>query len=295
MQSFRPNAAHLERHGYSLAANAPASADLVLFLPTKQKLESLYWMARSAAVLRPGGHLVVAAEVQLGAKSYRKELFSLLGEGDSWSKDHCVVSSAVKNESSFNQSYVTELLTQGGIRPIEGTSYKTQVGLYGWDKIDQGSRLLITHLPAADLHGNGADFGCGYGYLAVEALKKAPAISAMSMIDAESLALEACRLNIEAISPKARCSYLWSDISASSFEQQYDFILMNPPHHNDRLQDFELGRRFIAQAHAALKPGGVLNLVVNDFLPYEEVLQKHFAAFQLLANESGFKVLRAVA
>jgi 16S rRNA (guanine1207-N2)-methyltransferase len=82
-QTFRPLAAHLEVYGFHVTREIPSDVDLVLFTPTRQKKESLYWMACGLLSLREGGLFICAAENQLGAKSYRKELFALfsrLGE-----------------------------------------------------------------------------------------------------------------------------------------------------------------------------------------------------------------------
>ena len=56
------------------------------------------------------------------------------------------------------------------IKEIKGQNFTTQPGIFGWDKIDQGSKLLINHI-SNDLYGHGADFGCGYGFLSDYLLK----------------------------------------------------------------------------------------------------------------------------
>ena len=294
LQTFRPHAAQLEVHGLKPSPALPETADLVLFVATKHKMESLCWIARGLALLKPGGTIAVSAELQLGGKSYRKELFALAGEGQSWSKEHCVVSWVKKDPAALVQARIHELAAQAGPRTIAESSYVTQLGVYGGEKVDEGSALLASLLPA-DLRGSGADFGCGYGHLAAEALRRSPAITALALIDAEALALEVCRTNIKALKTTVRCDYLWRDISSHPFDHEYDFVLMNPPHHSSEKQDFDLGRRFIAQARAALKPGARLFLVANEFLPYEEALEAHFAACSQLGRSAGFKTFCATA
>ena len=51
---------------------------------------------------------------------------------------------------------------------------------------------------------------------------------------------------------------------------------------------------FIAAAAEALKPGGVLWLVANRQLPYEEALGANFASVRIAAQRDGFKVVEAV-
>ena len=56
---------------------------------------------------------------------------------------------------------------------------------------------------------------------------------------------------------------------------QYDVIVSNPPFHTQSRADRpDIGRRFIAVAAEALKPGGRLWLVANRHLPYEAVLTR---------------------
>src|SRR5690606_29767337 len=48
--------------------------------------------------------------------------------------------------------------------------FLSKPGLYGWNKIDQGSALLVetfkAHFPSANCHYQRClDLGCGYGYL----------------------------------------------------------------------------------------------------------------------------------
>ena len=73
----------------------------------------------------------------------------------------------------------------------------------------------------------------------------------------------------------------------------YDFIVSNPPFHEDRAERPELGRAFIAAASAALRAGGRLLLVANRQLPYEAELTRGFASVRTLVERDGFKVIEA--
>ena len=72
-------------------------------------------------------------------------------------------------------------------------------------------------------------------------------------------------------------------------------IVSNPPFHTQGRADRpDIGRRFIAVAAEALKPGGRLWLVANRHLPYEEVLNASFGSVRTVAQQDGFKIIEAV-
>jgi len=72
-------------------------------------------------------------------------------------------------------------------------------------------------------------------------------------------------------------------------------IVSNPPFHaQGNAARPDIGRRFIAVAADALKPGGRLWLVANRHLPYESVLDASFGSTRLVAQRDGFKIVEAV-
>ncbi len=69
----------------------------------------------------------------------------------------------------------------------------------------------------------------------------------------------------------------------------------NPPFHGQgRAERPDIGRRFIAVAAQALKPGGRLWLVANRHLPYEAELEARFGKVRTVAQQGGFKVVETV-
>ena len=70
---------------------------------------------------------------------------------------------------------------------------------------------------------------------------------------------------------------------------------MNPPFHQGRKADPDLGRAFIDAAARALKPKGALWLVANRHLPYESHLGQRFANVSEVAGTPKFKILHATA
>lgn len=246
-QSCKVSNDTLSAQGFRVTQNPPSSARHALFVPTRQKKESLYWIAKSLEVLELGGTIVLSGEIQQGGKSYRKALSDLCGNSESWSKNHCVVAWAIKDEATLNKKLLAEYLAEGEPRQIQGTPFTTQVGIYGWDKIDEGSKLLGESLPPS-LIGHGADFGAGYGYLSYQSLTKSKEISALALLESEENALQCARRNLKEFEPTTTLDYRWVNIPVESTIREFDWILMNPPHHDDQGLDIELGRSFVRAA-----------------------------------------------
>ncbi len=180
-------------------------------------------------------------------------------------------------------------------RPIADGRFLSRPGLFAWDRIDAASALLASCLPT-DLAGKGADLGAGFGYLSAEVLARCPGVIAMDLYEAEARALDLARLNLAAPgepAPSARLAFHWHDVTAG-LADRYDFIVSNPPFHQGRADQPELGRAFIAAAAAALKPRGRLWLVANRHLPYEAELAQGFTSVRTVREQDGFKVIEAI-
>jgi len=156
-------------------------------------------------------------------------------------------------------------------------------GLFGWNKIDPGSRLLLEHLPA-DINGRVADFGCGYGYLSVTAARRYPSIDAIDAYDADIRAVSCCARNA-----REKVNAIWQDIRVFAPERTYDAVLMNPPFHAGKAEDTALGRMFIQKAWQSLKPRGRLFMVANRNLPYENAVPD----LKILFEGEGYKIMTA--
>lgn len=305
-QSFKPDAEALERAGCALVdangaesgAGDTARYALVLVLPPRQREESRALMARALALTAPGGRVVACVANNEGARSAEDDLRRIAGAVSNLSKNKCrVFWTAPRPGAGEADPAQAALAAQwralDAVRPIGDGRFLSRPGVFAWDRIDPASRLLATHLPA-DLAGHAADLGAGFGYLSAELLARCPGIHALDLYEAEGRALDLARRNLAAFEPRARLGYHWHDVTAG-LPQRYDVIVSNPPFHTQSRADRpDIGRRFIAVAAEALKPGGRLWLVANRHLPYEAVLTESFGSVRTVAQEDGFKIIEAV-
>lgn len=161
----------------------------------------------------------------------------------------------------------------------------TAPGMFSPEKVDAGSALLAPHL--AGLKGRVADLGAGWGWLAAQAM--GPDISEMLLVEAEHMALEAARKNLQ----DPRATFLWADALDLPKMAPFDTVISNPPFHQGRAAQPEIGAGFIKSAAQLLKPKGRFLMVANRQLPYERALEAHFKKWTMCAQASGFKVFEA--
>ena len=179
------------------------------------------------------------------------------------------------------------VVRHGGPQTVETLGLVSQPGVFSWDRLDPGSALLAPHLRG--VAGRGADFGCGFGALALAALE-APKLTGLLLIDIDRRAIDAARRNVR----DPRASLLWADLREPiPGLERLDFVVTNPPFHAGGAEDRSLGQTFIRRAAAALRTGGRLWLTANRHLPYEAVLKPLFKRVTPIVEASGYKVYEA--
>ena len=293
-QPFRPEADKLQRIGIELLdedALPERRFPLVLLLPPRQREEARALLAKACAACAAGGVVIAAVANDEGAKSREADLKQLAGTLSVQSKHHCRVF-WTQPDASFDAILVEQWRRLDTTRTIEsdGIRFLTRPGVFAWDRVDAASELLASHLPA-DLHGRVADFGAGWGYLSMQVLARCPRVASLDLYEADARALALADENLADAGVPVHCH--WRDV-ANGVDERFDAIVCNPPFHAlGRGERPDIGRAFIASAANALEPGGVLWLVANRHLPYEDALASGFASVRSVAQQGGFKIVEA--
>ena len=291
-QDFKPYADALQAQGCSVT---PVPDDArharVLLLPPRQRQAARALLAQALAHCAEGGLVLLAAANDEGARSLQSDIAALAGPVTALSKQHCRAAwTAPLHAARIDPALCAEWRALDAPRD-NPAGYCSRPGLFAWDRIDPGSRLLAEHLPAA-IGGTVADLGAGWGYLSSALLRRCAGITELDLYEADARALEPARVNLARIAHPARVALHWHDVS-QGLPRRYDAIISNPPFHIDRADRPQLGQAFIAVAAAALHAHGQLWLVANRHLPYEAALTAHFAQVEVIAQAQGYKVLRA--
>jgi len=261
--------------------------EAVLILGSRQHQETQYLMGKALELLPPDGALVCAAANDAGGKRLEGDFEDCGLEAESISKHKSRVVWA-RAQGKAMPSWVTA----GDMQPVLDGAFYSQPGIFGWNKIDTGSALLVKYLPDGVFTGAGADFGCGYGYLAAHILQRNK-VDILHCLDADYRAVEACRKNLTG-KYQADIDYVWADLTIPQKNLPLlEWVVMNPPFHEGKKAQYSIGTDFIKTASRTLKPGGALWMVANAHLPYETALEACFKHVKVIAEQQGFKVFHA--
>lgn len=287
-QSFKPECDRLTRQGFTVRDSEDgAQYDLVCVLPPRSRDEYRALLARAVMQTLPGGVILASVSNLEGAKTVENDLKSLCGNVTSLSKNKCRAFWA-KAGAGIDHALVAQWAELDAPRQVKDDLW-SRPGLFAWDRIDAGSKLLSDHLP--QLSGRGADLGAGVGYLSREVLRRNAAVTHMTLYEAEARAVPLARRNLEGFA--GRTEVHWHDV-AQGVAGPFDFVVMNPPFHTGRADRHELGQGFIRAAAGALDKGGVLWMVANRHLPYEATLKTVFKTVVTVTENGQYKVFKGV-
>ncbi|MBB3976476.1 16S rRNA (guanine1207-N2)-methyltransferase [Rhizobium azooxidifex] len=262
-----------------------AGYDGALVLCGKHKGENENRIAEALQRVRAGGPIVIAGGKGDGIQSLRKRIDRFGFGGDHAPKYHGV---AFWFARPADVDEPVKALSSQAVR-VAGR-FTAAPGMFSHDRIDEGSELLATRIPE-DFRGHAADFGAGWGYLAVLLAERAPGLKGVDLFEADYNALEAAKENMAENCPDVPARFYWQDLTAEPPRDHYDLIVMNPPFHEGHAADHGLGAGMIRMAAKSLKVGGRLLLVANRGLPYEPVLKEAFKESGEVCRNARFKVL----
>ncbi|HEY8573301.1 class I SAM-dependent methyltransferase [Phenylobacterium sp.] len=265
----------------SLEDRAAASLDAVAMAAPPGTLERRYALALALRALKPGAPLTALAPKDKGGSRIGRELAAFGCKVEEEGRRHQRICRTVRPPEPVG---VEAAIAEG--EPRRDGELWTQPGVFSWDRLDPGSRLLLSALPP--LKGRGVDLGCGIGVLS-RAVLASPAVTRLDLVEIDRRALEAARRNVM----DERAQFHWADARTAPELDGLDFVVTNPPFHEGGNEDRALGLAFLRRAHRALRKGGVLWVVANRHLPYEALLAELFGKPVLKADSGGFKVYEA--
>jgi len=111
----------------------------------------------------------------------------------------------------------------------------------------------------------------------------------MTLLDADAVAIDACRENVPG-AKRALVSDCWKALEHRSLH--FDWIVSNPPVHRGRMDDFRVLMELVQGSGPRLRPGGVLWIVAQEYVPVGGLLGD-FADVTCPFDDGRFTVWRA--
>jgi 23S rRNA (guanine1835-N2)-methyltransferase len=161
------------------------------------------------------------------------------------------------------------------------------------DRLDNGTRLMLQHLPATEGAIDIVDLGCGNGVLGMMAAYQNPA-SNISFIDESYMAIASARHNMLQLSEReGRVDFFNTDGLKQFADNCCDLVLCNPPFHQQQAQLDTVALSMFAESDRVLREGGALWVIGNRHLQYHNKLKSWFKQVELVASDRKFVLLKA--
>jgi len=264
-----------------------ATLQRIYYRTSKEKAVVHHVINAAARLLKTGGELILAGEKHQGIQTYIKKAEQRLGGEAVVEKDGPARIGVIQKKS------VGEILDDSDyatLRPAISTDdivFHSKPGVFGWQKIDQGSAFMASQLAIAPIKNNRLlDLGCGYGYISVMAQKYQPALTHAT--DNNAAAVLACKKNFA-------LNNITGDVIVdhigASLAPEYDVVLCNPPFHQGFDVEHSLTHDFVAASSRLLRREGQALFVTNSFVALERVAAKYFTKVHAIADNKQFKVV----
>jgi 16S rRNA (guanine1207-N2)-methyltransferase len=191
------------------------------------------------------------------------------------------------DDSDYRQS--RQIALDSGLRLF------SKPGLFGWNKLDAGSALLIEQLkqlsPLPNPLKSGVDLGCGYGFLTIAAasLNICKDINNWILTDNNAAALQLAQQNL--LNNQLNGEVIAAD-AGKGILAKADLLLCNPPFHQGFGIDGDLTDKFLQSAKRLLAPQGIALFVVNQFIPLERKAAPLFSQIKVIIDNGSFKVIQ---
>jgi 16S rRNA (guanine1207-N2)-methyltransferase len=282
---------------FDLSQIADNSVDKIFYRISKEKPLVHHLFNQAWRCLKQNGKIYLAGYKNEGIKTYVDKLAIMLGDSQKAIKEGALYTAQLTKRTDYSVENCFDDQNYPHLRLMldnHSQEFFSKPGLFGWNKVDLGSELLVNHLdklPLAQIAPqNCLDLGCGYGYITLAASKNnnCNSIKFWTMTDNNAAAIIAAEKNILATGLNGK---VIPDDCAASINETFDLILCNPPFHQGFNPNADLTEKFVRETQRLLSKKGIAFFVINQFVPLETKAENYFSRVQLLHKEGGFKLI----
>ncbi len=172
----------------------------------------------------------------------------------------------------------------------EEYTFKSDLGVFCKDGLDDGSRLLLETIAKTDLGKNILDLGAGVGPIGLILAHLDPNRS-VTLADVNDRALDCCRKNAASLGVEAQVQIIHSDVY-SNINSTYQTIVTNPPIRAGKRVTYAM----YAGAPSYLSNGGRLIIVIRKQQgaeSAEKYLRTLFPKVERIAQRKSYRVIVA--
>lgn len=277
----------------------PFAPQRIIYRISKEKALTHYLFNQAARLLATKGELLISGKKQEGIKTYAtklKEHFACEGQLKKSSSDYYGRFTHFTHQVNINDQHYAEL--QPPFPHHERLSHiVSKPGVFGWDKIDAGTELLLKALPdilQAHEHSchNILDLGCGYGWIFMNLPHYLPQSTlkdiSITATDNNAAAILCAEQNAKANHVN---THIIADDCAKGITDTFDLIVCNPPFHQGFTHEKALTQKFLTQTKRHLSKHGLAVFVVNEFIRLPKEQLDGFNHNRIVIQKDGFKVI----
>ncbi|AAW85218.1 predicted methyltransferase small domain [Aliivibrio fischeri ES114] len=271
----------------------PQGFDLVLMqIPKNNRM--LTWQLQQLRQSMDSSCPIIAVNKAKEIHSSTLELFEdYLGETKTslaWKKHRLVFSNAnVSNPKTIAEAVCWSVDNED----IDLLNYPN---VYSGEKLDQGARFMLDHIPSDPELRHIIDLGCGNGVLSVKAGQLNPE-ARITCVDESFMAVESAHRNLEVNLGKERQFQFIANNCLDGFKKHSSYlVLCNPPFHQGQAITDHIAWQMFCDAKHILCKDGKLLVIGNRHLDYDGKLCRLFGEENVttVASNSKFVILEAV-